>query len=98
MYMVRYELQRRLAASPRLSKISVISVDPAAMPGTSLIKDASYFILFMFHYVLGSVISLLTWMNPNGDYRTVWKSADDLLNASYNEKDYGKHHQALYLN
>lgn len=94
----RFELQRRLAASPRLSNISVVSVDPGVMPNTGLVKDASPTIQFLLHYVLGSVISIVTWLRPNGDYRTAWKSAGDLLNASFNEKDYGKHPQALYLN
>ena len=55
-------------------------------------------IKFLLHYVLGSVITVVTWQRPNGDYRTVWKSAGDLLNASFNDKDYGTHPQALYLN
>lgn len=96
--MFMFELQRRLAASPRLSNISVVSVDPGAMPNTGLVKDAPLMIHFLLHYILGSVIAVVTWLNPNGDYRTVWKSAGDLLNASFNEKDYGKHPQALYLN
>ncbi|KAL8824249.1 MAG: hypothetical protein Q9191_005187 [Dirinaria sp. TL-2023a] len=94
----RFELQRRLASSSRLSNISVVSVDPGAMPNTGLVKDASPMIQFLLHYVLGSVISIVTWLRPNGDYRTPWKSAGDLLNASFNETDYGKHPQALYLN
>ena len=94
----RFELQRRLATSRQLSNISVVSVDPGAMPNTGLVKDASKFIQFMLHYVLGSVVAIITWLRPNGDYRTPWKSAGDLLNASFNEKDYGKHLRALYLN
>ena len=93
----RYELQRRLASSPQLLNISVLAVDPGGMPNTGLVKDASWIIRFLLHYVLGSVISAVTWLQPNGSYRTAWKSAGDLLAASFNEKDYGKHPQALYL-
>jgi len=67
------------------------------MPNTGLVKDASRAIQFLLHYILGSVISLVTWLQPNGSYRSPWKSAGDLLAASFNEKDYGKHPQALYL-
>ncbi len=67
------------------------------MPNTGLVKDASWAVQFLLHYILGSVISLVTWLRPNGSYRTPWKSAGDLLAASFNEKDYGKHPQALYL-
>lgn len=38
----RYELQRRLASTADLSNISVLAVDPSAMPNTGLIKDAPW--------------------------------------------------------
>lgn len=94
----RYELQRRLEADPQLSDVSVMSVDPGAMPNTGLVKDASWIIKIMLHYVLGSMISIVTWFRPNGDYRTPWKSAGDLLFASFDEKHIGKHPRALFLN
>lgn len=93
----RYELQRRLASSTQLSNISILAVDPGAMPNTWLLKDASSSIRFLVDYVLGYMVSTLVWFNPNGSYRTTWKSAGDLLSASFNEKDYGEHPQALYL-
>ena len=43
------------------------------------------------------MISVVTWLQPNGSYRTPWKSAGDLLAASFNESDYSKRPQALYL-
>ena len=71
------------------------------MPNTKLLKDIatySWLVHLIFQYVLPSVIGLVSWLFPNGDYRTTWRSAGDLLNANPNEKDYGKHSQVLYLN
>ena len=67
------------------------------MPNTGLVKDAPWIIMILLHYVLGSVISFITWLQPHGSYRTPWKSAGDLLAASFDEKEYGRHPQGLYL-
>ena len=75
-------------------------LEPGAMPNTKLLKDIatySWLTHLMFQYVLPSVIRLVSWLSPNGDYRTTWRSVGDLFNASSNEKDYGKHSQVLYL-
>lgn len=53
--------------------------------------------MILLHYVLGSVISFITWLQPHGSYRTTWKSAGDLLAASFDEKEHGRHPQGLYL-
>lgn len=96
----RYELQRRLSASPSLFNISVLAVDPGGMPNTSLAKDLaahSWVLHIGFQYIMGALIDIISWLNPNGSYRSSWTSAGALLNASFNEKDLGKHPQALYL-
>lgn len=56
------------------------------MPNTGLIKDASPFIKFAMQTILGSLISIVTYFNPNGSYRSVWKSASDLLGASFGDR------------
>ena len=43
------------------------------------------------------MISIITWLQPNGTYRLTWKSAGDLLAANSDETKYGKHPQGLYL-
>ena len=53
--------------------------------------------MILLHYVLGAVISIVTWLQPHGSYRTPWKSAGDLLAASFDETEYGKHPRGLYL-
>ena len=53
--------------------------------------------MILLHYFLGAVISIITWLQPHGSYRTPWKSAGDLLAASFDKKQHGRYPQGLYL-
>lgn len=41
---------------------------------------------------------IAVWFNPNGFMRPTWKSATDLMLASFDEKKLGQHPKAVYLN
>ncbi len=58
---LRYELQRRLEGT-EYSDISVLAVDPGAMPNTSLIRESSWFLRFMVHWIAGAITPLLTYL------------------------------------
>ena len=94
----RYEFQRRLAASKELANISVLAIDPGAMPGTSLIRDSSLSLRVMVHGLMGTLTPLLQFFFPNGYFRTPNKSAHDVLNACFDESKIGRHPKGLYLN
>lgn len=94
----RYKLQRLLSTSAELSNVSVLAVDPGAMPGTGLLRDSSVVLKIMVHWVGGLLTPLLTWWSPNGFFRTPAKSAKDVFNACFDENTLGRHPQAVYLN
>ncbi len=94
----RYELQRRLDSDPALSNISVLAMDPAAMGGTGLTKRSGPLIRFIAGYVVVFLQSIFVWFMPNGSYRPTWKSAQDLMLASFDTKYLGAHPKAVYLN
>ncbi|KAL2060741.1 hypothetical protein VTL71DRAFT_9383 [Oculimacula yallundae] len=93
-----YELQRRLNADPVLSKISILSMDPAAMGGTGLTKRAPPFIRFLTGWLLPVFQVISVRLSPNGALRPTWKSAQDLMLASFDEKYLGAYPKAVYLN
>ena len=47
---------------------------------------------------MAPIAVLTTAFLPNGNFRTLKKSAIDLLNASFEEETLGKHPKAVYLN
>ena len=69
-----------------------------AIPATGLIRDSSGVLRFFVHWLMWSITPLLTYLFPNGYFRSSSKSAKDVLEASFNESEYGKHPKALYLN
>lgn len=48
--------------------------------------------------LLAPLSVLTTALSPNGDFRTLSKSAKHLLNACCEEETLGKHPKAVYLN
>ncbi|PVH83908.1 NAD(P)-binding protein [Cadophora sp. DSE1049] len=95
---VMYELQRRLDTDPALSNISVLSMDPGAMGGTGIAKRASLLIRFMTQVMIPLLQNISVWFSPNGSMRPTWKSAQDLMLASFDEKYLGVRPKAVYLN
>lgn len=99
---IRYELQRRLHASPKLGNIAILAMDPGTVGGTNiseggfpiLIKLALKYVI----YVL-QIIAIWLWPQSNGRLRTAEKVGRDLIWACWDEKVLGNPCPgALYLN
>ncbi|KAK8047389.1 Short-chain dehydrogenase TIC 32- chloroplastic [Apiospora saccharicola] len=81
------ELQRRLDADPVLHKLSVVGVDPAVM-GTGLLRRGNFIVsVLMWPIIIPLLAPLLTWLWPNGEIRTTYKSAGDVLAAAFEAGD-----------
>ncbi|KAI1769945.1 NAD(P)-binding protein [Hypoxylon cercidicola] len=93
------ELARRIAKDPALSKVSVLSVDPAAMM-SGIARRSSWVVRVLIIGIIGQLLApLATWLNPQGDLRTTWKSAGDAIHASFDtDGGLGEHPNGLYLN
>ncbi|KAK0113493.1 hypothetical protein ONS96_014357 [Cadophora gregata f. sp. sojae] len=96
--MFMYELQRRLDSDPALSNISVLSMDPGAMGGTGIAKRAPLLIRFITQVMIPLLQRISVYFSPNGSIRPTWKSAQDLMLASFDEKYLGVRPKAVYLN
>jgi hypothetical protein len=67
------------------------------MGGTSLLRDSPAFTRFLF-FALGVMGPVLVAWNPNGTWRTTFKSGTDLLKAGFEtEEPYGERPQAVYF-
>ncbi|KAK7911239.1 NAD(P)-binding protein [Apiospora marii] len=81
------ELQRRLDADPILHRLSAVGVDPAVM-GTGLLRRGNWFVsVLMWPIVIPLLAPLLTWLWPNGEIRTTYKSSGDVLAAAFEAGD-----------
>ncbi|KAF5965554.1 dehydrogenase reductase [Fusarium coicis] len=92
--MLMHELAGRLVQDPQLSNIVVAGLDPGAM-GSDLHRRGS-FVMSHFLKILAPVISLQARFKPNGDFRPLWKSAEDAIRLAFEtEAPTG---ELLYLN
>jgi hypothetical protein len=67
------------------------------MGGTSLLRDSPLFTRFLFS-ILGFMGPLFVYFNPDGTYRTTYKSGTDLLKAGFETKEpYGERPQGVYF-
>ncbi|KAF2436944.1 NAD(P)-binding protein [Tothia fuscella] len=95
MIMFMYELQRRLNDSPSLSSISILGLDPGWV--TTEIGRNSPFVaraIMQLFQVLAPPLSLF-W--PNIFVRTAKKTGDDLLRVCFDNKKFGEHPKAAYV-
>ncbi|RYO92134.1 hypothetical protein DL766_001861 [Monosporascus sp. MC13-8B] len=77
------ELQRRLDTDPVLKNISITGIDPGTM-GTGLVRRGNWFTrVLLWPIILPLLAPLLTWLQPNGDVRTIGKSSADVLTAAF---------------
>ncbi|RYP50780.1 hypothetical protein DL768_003778 [Monosporascus sp. mg162] len=77
------ELQRRLDTDPILKNISITGIGPGMM-GTSLVRRDNWFTrVLLWPIILPLLAPLLTWLQPNGDLRTVSQSSADVLTAAF---------------
>ncbi|KAI0146832.1 NAD(P)-binding protein [Xylariaceae sp. FL1272] len=74
------ELQDRLNRDPILSKVSILGVDPGWMATQISRRHPMYaFVRVVMPWVAG----MLSWMQPNGMYRTPSRSARDVVAAAF---------------
>ncbi|KAI1389172.1 NAD(P)-binding protein [Hypoxylon trugodes] len=101
--MMMRELARRFPSDPTLSHVSALGVDPAAMI-SGLTRRSNWLLRVLMLKLIGNLLApLLTWLSPNGDLRTTWKSAGDVIRASFAvdadaHGTLGERPNGLYLN
>ncbi|KAK7713252.1 Type I Iterative PKS [Diaporthe eres] len=96
-----HELQRRLDQDPLLSNISVLALDPGAMPTGIMRHNESWFVRsVMFQVILPLITVFWGWLWPNGAFRTLEKSARDILAAviACGPPPLSEHPKGLFLN
>ena len=95
----RYELQKRLSASPALSKISIIAADPACVGGTDHYEPSTFpsHLYFALKYVLVPLQSISSLLFPNGPLRSTTQVGKDLNFACWDEETLGEYPKAVYL-
>ncbi|KAK8131471.1 hypothetical protein PG984_007909 [Apiospora sp. TS-2023a] len=80
--MMMRELAKRIAADPALSTLTVVGVDPGAMPSNLMRERGTPLLRFMADWLLPWLVPILSWFRPNGDFRTTAQSARDVLCAA----------------
>lgn len=76
------ELQRRLDEDPSLNNISVLDVDPGAMPTTLTRRGSWLFSVLLSKLMLPLLATLMSLFMRNPSIRTTDKSANDVLAAA----------------
>lgn len=95
------ELQRRLNQDTRLHNISVLALDPGAMPTEIVRRSPSWFVrVLMFQVILPVLGTVTTRLWPNGSFRTLQKSASDVVSAALDSgpPPLNEHPKGLFLN
>ncbi|KAL1865058.1 hypothetical protein Daus18300_007405 [Diaporthe australafricana] len=99
--MMIHELQRRLDHDTRLNNISVLALDPGAMPSDIVRQSPSWFVrVLMFQVIMPVLGTVTTRLWPNGSFRTLHKSASDVLRAALDcgPPPLSEHPKGLFLN
>ncbi|KAI9155029.1 Short-chain dehydrogenase iccH [Paramyrothecium foliicola] len=96
--MLMHELQNRLDKDPKLSNISVLGLDPGAMP-TDICRRDNFFVRVMVMKVIMPVLNpVCSYFWPNGFLWTTTKSGADVLYAAFDTKTLGDSPKKVYLN
>ncbi|KAI1644855.1 NAD(P)-binding protein [Daldinia loculata] len=97
--MMMRELARRIPQDPALSKIAVLGLDPAAMM-SGIARRSSWLVRVLIMQCIGPLIApIVTWLSPNGNLRTTWKSAGDVIHACFDtDGGLGEYPNGIYLN
>ena len=82
---------------PKLHNISIMALDPGAMPGTGISRDAPFTIRATIR-VLRLMLGFINYFFPNAPFRSPKRSAGDLLHASLDEEEIGARPKAVNLN
>jgi hypothetical protein len=93
----RRELSKRIAKDSSLSSVSVLGLDPGAMP-SGLGSRGNLVLRMIFKVVLPVASTLASLTNPNGDIRTLSKSAGDVIQACFDTKVVGDKPNGVYMN
>lgn len=91
------ELSTRIENDSELSAISVVGVDPGAMP-SELNRRSIWIMYLLMKFVLPFLAPLAVWLQPNGTIRTTTKSARDVLRAAFDTVSLGKRPNGMYFN
>ncbi|KAI0134481.1 hypothetical protein BJ170DRAFT_591456 [Xylariales sp. AK1849] len=92
----RRDLARRISADPSLSHISVVGLDPGAMP-SGLGQHAPMMLKTIFKVVMPLVNPVMGMLQPNGTLRTTAKSAADTIRACFDTKTLGQRPNGVYM-
>ncbi|KAI1312959.1 putative short-chain dehydrogenase [Xylaria venustula] len=91
------ELQRRIEQDPVLKNIAVLGIDPGSTP-TGIVRRGDWRITGLWTYIMPWLVVILTWLWPNGTYRTTKKSARDIMTAAFDSNTVlGEQPKGLYL-
>lgn len=91
------ELQHRIDADAVLKNISVLAIDPVSTP-TYLVRRGNWRISGLWTYIMPWLVVILTWLWPNGSYRTTEKSSGDIIAAAFDyNPTLGERLKGLYL-
>ncbi|KAI1770958.1 putative short-chain dehydrogenase [Hypoxylon cercidicola] len=79
------ELQARLDQDSLLNNVSVLSIDPGVMATNIVRRSNSWWIrVFMFRIMVPALVAFSARFFPNGPFRTLRKSAGDVVAAAFN--------------
>ena len=91
------ELQRKLDQS-KFNKVSIITMDPAAVGGTNLTRHFPLVMYILLSIVMIPIQWVWTMIFPNGRFRTAAKAGADLVFACFDTITLGDCPKAVYLN
>ncbi|KAH9903912.1 hypothetical protein F4778DRAFT_71996 [Xylariomycetidae sp. FL2044] len=92
------ELQKRLNSDPVLSKISVLGLDPGAMPTDICRRDSFATRVLVMKVLMPLINPICVYFWPNGTFRTPAKSGKDALRAAFDTETLGEYPKDVYLN
>ncbi|KAI1131264.1 putative short-chain dehydrogenase [Nemania abortiva] len=96
-----HELQRRLDRDPVLNKNSVLGLDPTAMTSDMARRSDNWALrVFLFKILIPFMAFILMHILPNGPFRTLRKSARDVVAAAFHSTPdpLSERPKCLYLN
>ncbi|CAN8100472.1 unnamed protein product [Discula destructiva] len=92
------ELQRRLDADPKLSRICILGIDPGSI-ATGITRRGPWLIrVLIFGIIVPLIARLAVWLNPNGPIRTIDRGTADILAAALgSDEPVGESPKAMYF-
>jgi hypothetical protein len=75
-----------------------MAMDPGAMPRTSIRRGDPLYKRFIYGFLFPPFIPILNYFAPSMPFRTTERSAEDLLYATLDDQELGKHPKAININ